>query len=142
MKVDKSVIKDLVSILAIELITVPIVIGYFKFIEPKKVAAVIAAITFVLAGFLILRITRKWSEAYASFVYWAVHIHVFIFSIPMLVGRIVFWEKDFEDIKFLIFTGPEFHKLSEKSYALLILCTLIDILIHSVKLKRQNLKLK
>ncbi|MES2768844.1 MAG: hypothetical protein V4596_06820 [Bdellovibrionota bacterium] len=140
MTVTKATIKDLLIIFAIEILTVPLVITYFKFIEPKKLAAVIAASTFVITGFIILRVTRKWPDAYASFVYWAVHIHIFVFSIPMLVARIAFWEKDFSEIKFLYFTGPQFHSFSEKGYLILMIGTLVDILVHAVKLKRLNQK--
>ncbi len=140
MTVTKTTIKDLIIIFAIEILTVPLVISYFKFIEPKKLAAVIAATTFVVAGIIILRITRRWPDAYASFVYWAIHIHIFVFSIPMLVARIAFWEKDFADIKFLFLSGPEFHKFSEKGYLILMIGTAVDILVHSVKQKRLNQK--
>lgn len=140
MTVTKTTLKDLILIFIIEILTIPLVISYFKFIEPKKLAAVIAAVTFVTAGIIILRITRKWPDAYASFVYWAIHIHVFIFSIPMLVGRVAFWEKDFADIKFLFLSGPEFHKLSEKGYLILMIGTLVDILVHAVKQKRLGQK--
>lgn len=140
MTVTKTTIKDLLIILAIEILTVPLVIAYFRFIEPKKLAAVIAATTFVISGFVILRITRKWPDAYASFVYWTIHIHIFVFSIPMLVARIAFWEKDFADIKFLYFSGPEFHKLSEKGYLILMIGTIVDIIVHTIKLKRISQK--
>ncbi len=136
MTVTKATIKDLLIIFAIEILTVPLVIAYFKFIEPKKLAAVIAASTFVITGFIILRVTRKWPDAYASFVYWAVHIHIFVFSIPMLVARIAFWEKDFSDIRFLYFSGPQFHNFAEKGYLILMLGTLVDIVVHTIKRKR------
>lgn len=140
MTVTKTTIKDLLIIFAIEILTIPVIIAYFKFIEPKKVAATIAAVTFVLTGIAILRITRRWPDAYASFVYWAIHIQIFVFSIPMLVARLVFWEKDFENIKFLVFSGPEFHNFSEKGYLVLLIGTAIDILVHSVKKKRLEQK--
>lgn len=140
MTVTKHTIKDLLIIFAIEIITVPIIVAYFKFIEPKKVAATIAAITFVLTGLAILKITRRWPDAYASFVYWAIHIHIFVFSIPMLVARAVFWEKNFEDIRFLVFTGPQFHSFSEKAYMVLMIGTIIDIVVHAVKKKRLEQK--
>lgn len=136
MTVTKTTMKDLLIIFAIEILTVPAVVAYFRFIEPKKVAAVIAAATFVITGFIILRITRKWPDAYASFVYWAIHIHIFVFSIPMLVARVAFWEKDFADIKFLYFSGPQFHQFSEKAYLVLMIGTLVDILVHKLKKKR------
>lgn len=140
MQVNKSTIKDLLVILAIEILTVPLVLTYFKLIEPKKLAAVFAAATFVTTGFIILKITRRWPDAYASFVYWAVHIHIFVFSIPMLVARLAFWEKDFSEIKFLFFSGPEFHSFSEKGYLIMIIGTMVDLLVHSLKLKRVNSK--
>jgi hypothetical protein len=140
MQVTKRTIKDLILILTIEVVTVPLVMTYFKFIEPKKLAAVFAGATFVITGFIILKITRRWPDAYASFVYWAIHIHIFVFSIPMLVARIVFWEKDFTEIKFLYFTGPEFHKISEKAYLVLVIGTMVDLLVHSLKLKRVDKK--
>jgi hypothetical protein len=140
MQVNKSTIKDLLLILAIEIVTVPLVMTYFKFIEPKKLAAVFAATTFVIAGFIIIKMTKKWPDPYASFVYWAIRIHIFVFAIPMLVARLAFWEKDFSEIKFLYFTGPEFHKLSEKVYLVLLVGTMADILVHALKLKRIDRK--
>lgn len=136
MTITKSTIKDLLTILAIEVLTAPVVIMYFKFIEPKKLAAVFAASTFVITGFAILKITRRWKDAYASFVYWAIHIHIFVFAIPMLVARVAFWQKPFEDVRFLYFSGPEYHLIAQKVYAILVLGTLVDILVHSLKQKR------
>ncbi len=136
MTITKNTIRDLLIILGVEILTVPVIVAYFNFIEPKKLAAVIAASTFVLTGFVILKICRSWEDGYASFVYWAIHIHVFVFSIPMLVGRVAFWEKEFSDIKFLYFTGPEFHKISEKAYLVLVIGTIVDLVIHKLKQKR------
>lgn len=136
MTITKSTVKDLLTILAIEVLTAPVVIMYFKFIEPKKLAAVFAGSTFVIAGFAILKITRRWKDGYASFIYWAIHIHIFVFAIPMLVGRVAFWQKDFADVKFLYFSGPAYHQMAQKMYIVMVLGTLVDILVHSIKQKR------
>ena len=58
----------------------------------------------------------------------------------MLVARVAFWEKDFQDIKFLYFTGPEFHKFSEKAYLVLMIGTLVDVLVHTAKKRRLEKK--
>jgi hypothetical protein len=54
----------------------------------------------------------------------------------MLVARIAFWQKDFEDIKFLYFSGPQYHMIAQKAYVILVIGTLVDILVHAVKQKR------
>lgn len=127
-------LKDLLLILSLQILTVPLVILSFKIFEPKKLAAVIAASIFVLVGFTMIRVTRKWEEYRTHLCYWCIRIHVFIFSVPMLIGRLIFWEKDFEDIVYFAVSGPTFHKISERFYLIMMICTLIDLALHTYKI--------
>jgi hypothetical protein len=140
MKITPSTLKQLWLILLIEILTVPVVMGFFKFVEPKKLAAILAGSIFIITGLFILRVCRLWPDAFASFTYWMIHVHLFVFSIPMLVARAAFWNKNFEEIRFVFFSGPQFHNLAEKSYSLLMFATILDIVVHSVKAYRQRTK--
>jgi hypothetical protein len=114
------------------------VILCFKIFAPPKIAAVIAASIFVLVGFTMIRMTRKWEEYRTYLCYWCIRIHVFIFSVPMLIGRLIFWNKNFEDIVYFTVSGPTFHKISEKFYLVMVVCTLVDLALHTYKIRKNK----
>jgi hypothetical protein len=120
-------IKDILLLLSLQIVAVPLVILSFKIFEPKKLAAIIAASIFILVGFTMIRLTRKWEEYRTHLCYWCIRIHVFIFSVPMLIGRLIFWDREFEDIVYFAVPGPVFHKMSERFYVVMFVCTLIDL---------------
>jgi len=124
---NKRSLKLILTILAIEVLTVPIVIALFKFIEPKKLAALNAAVLFVSTGLVILYLVRKIADYFSYATYWMINVQLFVFTIPMFLARAFFWEKDFAVIKIFFFTGPEFHKIAEKAYLFLLIATVVDV---------------
>ncbi len=124
-----SKIKDLWLLVGIQFLTVPLVILSFRLFEPKRLAAVVAGCFFIAAGFTMIHITRKWEEYRSHICYWLIRIHVFIFAIPMMIGRIIFWQKDFSEILYFKIPGPVFHDISEKFYLILMAGTILDLLI-------------
>jgi hypothetical protein len=115
--------KDYLIFMALEIVTIPVVILLFKTVEPKKVAAVIAGSVFVALGFFIY---NKSFKARRSVTLYMSFLHLFFFSMPMLVNRLIFWDSGFDQITFFGFSGPQFHKISEAFFVLLFAASLID----------------
>lgn len=116
--------KNYIAFLALQVLTVPLVISIFKVIEPRNVAATLAGSLFVGLGFYIYKTSirsRSSLSLYFSF------LHLFIFALPMLVRRIFYWNSSFEDIVIFGIPGPYFHRASEVFFVMLVLATLIDL---------------
>lgn len=137
-KILSEKIKDILWILLLQILTVPLVVLSFRTIEPKRMAAVVAACIFIAVGFTMIQITRKWVEYRSHLCYWCIRVHVFVFSVPMLIGRLIFWEKDFNEIMYFNIPGPTFHRFSEKFYIILFACTLIDLLIEIIRERKKQ----
>jgi len=125
--------KNYIVFMFLEILTVPVVILLFKFLEPKKIAAAIAGTLFVSLGFYIYSTSFKAKKSltlYASFA------HLFFLSMPMLIKRLVYWKSDFDEILFYGIPGPQFHKLSETFFIILFSASLIDL----VRIKFESLR--
>lgn len=123
-------------LLCIQLVAAGGALLSFQFIEPKKIAALVAGALFVGFGFAMIHLTRKWEEYRTYLSYWCIRIHVFIFAIPMFLGRVIFWEKDLSEIVYFSIPGPKFHDISKIFYSIMLVCTLIDLLIAWLKRKK------
>ena len=116
--------KDLLIFLLLEILTVPTVIFIFKFVSPRNVAALLAGSVFVTLGAYILKISWPYRK---SIILYAIGLHLFGFALPMLLMRLINWSSDFEKIKIFGLAGPQFHRVSEIFFTVLIFCTLIDL---------------
>jgi len=144
MTLHKGTLKQLWWIFFLELLAIPLMFGADLFIKNVTYAPAFIILGLVMIDFVVLKIIRKWSDGYASFVYWFLYVHLFIFLIPLLFGRpavlMTIWDKSFEQIRFISFSGPEFYSLSEKMYFVLLCGILLDIIIHTLKFKRLKSK--
>jgi len=117
--------KNYISFLVLEILCIPVVISIFKFVEPRKIAAVFAGSLFVsLGSFLVY----KSFNAKKSLTLYAASIHLYFFALPMLAKRVFYLGSDFSEISFYGMSGPAFHKFSEKAFVILFLASLIDFL--------------
>jgi hypothetical protein len=51
------------------------------------------------------------------------------FALPIFVGRIIFWDMDFETIKIGGIFLAQMHKVANFSYAIMLLASIISIII-------------
>jgi hypothetical protein len=100
-----------------------IVMGLFRFISDRRIAATIAGI-----GFIILPMYLIFSETKLNRKNWFVILTsvVFLFfsALPIFYLRVFNWEADFKDLNFLGIPSDFLHKTSNKLYLLMLISVL------------------
>lgn len=109
------------------LLAIPVVILLFKFIEPKKLASLFAASLFISCSLIVLWSELK-SKSVRSFSFWIALAFLIIFSVPMMVSRLIHYDLDFSEINFGPISGPDFHKYSNYGFMALIVAPIVDFL--------------
>ncbi len=115
--------KYLSKLLVFEVLIIVAVPFIFKWIEPKKVAALFAGALFVALGISVLFGSLKYENLRKTFFTIAGGIHLFVVSVPMLAARIFYFDRDFDQIQIMGLGAPQFHKYSEYVYMALLLAT-------------------
>lgn len=95
----------------------------FRWVPDRSIAAMLAATGFVLIGAYVVWGHRDWLNKSSSPLYWLAWVHLFIFSIPMLIVRLVFWGEDFSNIHIYKIPADQFHRFSEINYLLFMAAT-------------------
>lgn len=120
--------RPLLKVLAIQILTVPLVIFIFKFSPSRQVGGLVAGTVFILgAAFMIFLLNRQRSLAMSRWLLGLFGMHLFLVAIPMVFVRLTNWDTEFEALKIWGLDGPQFHKLSERLYLVLILSTVFAI---------------
>lgn len=109
------------------ILTIPIVILIFKFIEPKKFASLFAGTLFITCSLLV-----AWGElrnkTIKSFSMGMAMIFLIFFSGPMILVRIINYDLDFSEIQIAWFTGQQLHHYSNYAFVALIAASAWDYL--------------
>ena len=109
--------------LLISISIIPIIILIFKNIHPKNLAAIFAGSVFICTSLIILllefRNNRK--KIFSSFSFWGALGFLLFFSLPMFSVRIMNYEIDFENLTILFMPAPQFHKVSNYGFMLMVL---------------------
>lgn len=111
-------------------VLVPIfVILIFKLIPERKTAALIAGFLFCLVP-LILGYREYRFQRFRNILMWSGLLQFLLFfALPIFVGRIIFWDMDFETIKIGGIFLAQMHKVANFSYAIMLLASIISIII-------------
>ena len=102
------------------LLWIVVVVFLFRFVESKKIAAVIAGLGFLMLplGIISLEIQKAESKS------WMILIGGFqfllFFAAPIFFLRLAYWELPFEEIYFYGLPATELHRYSNASYLLLV----------------------
>lgn len=116
-------------LLLAEILTSLAVIGVFRTIPEKQVAALVAGTLFVGLGFYIV-MGGFWDLAFRkSFSFVVGLIHLLATSVPMLSVRAIYYGEEFSTLSIWGLSGPTFHRLSEGVYLLLLIGTLTDLIL-------------
>ncbi len=124
------------NLLIFEILIVAAVPFIFKYIEPKRIAALGAGSLFVILGISVLYGSLKYKALRKTFFTVAGCLHLFLVSVPMLAARIYFFDTDFDHIQIMGLDAPDFHKYSEYVYIALLCATIYQF----VKQLRQTKK--
>lgn len=102
---------------------IPIIVLIFKNIHPKNLAAIFAGSVFICTSLIVLllefRNNRK--KFFSSLSFWGALGFLLFFSLPMFSVRIMNYEIDFENLTILFMPAPQFHKVSNYGFMLMVL---------------------
>ena len=105
--------------LALMLMVIFLVVLIFKFIEPVKVAALVAGILFLLIGVGICYSEKKWGRGFRSPAFWTAMVFLLVFVLPIFGLRLLNWHSDFADLSVAGIKAQSLHELSSRCYTLL-----------------------
>jgi hypothetical protein len=109
--------------LVIEILTVISVVGIFRVIPDRQIAASFAGSLFVGAPLLMMihqgavNLKKNWLWYACALQFWL------LFAVPILGLRVLNWDVPFYQLNILGFTGPQLHLWSSKSYMVFMIGT-------------------
>lgn len=114
--------------LALCALTVPLIIQIFTHVQPKNVAAVCASSTFVLLSLIIIfmEFKKKQNKIICSYSFWGAFVFLTLFSLPMLLIRVLHFNTPFEELKILFLPAPVFHKMANYGFILMVVLIIIQ----------------
>jgi hypothetical protein len=115
--------KAFIGYLMSEFVVIFAVMGLFRFIEDKQIAATIAGTLFVLLPLIMMIL--EYRRAGFSEKLWFVGALQFwlLFAMPIFCLRIFNWGVPFENLSIFGVGGPLLHQWSSKSYLVMMLIT-------------------
>src|SRR5690606_27832785 len=121
---NKKIRRDLIQILVYQFVSVPLVILMFKYIEPKKIAAIFASVVFIGFGIFGILKSITWPNYKKEVLFWLFCLQLVAISLPIFLTRILNWNSDFSTLQIFSIPAADFHKLSER-FGLVILVVLL-----------------
>lgn len=126
-KASASGLNKLLSVfLFFEFLTVVYVMGVFKLIADRQIAALFAGSGFILLGVGISWFSFKSKARFQLVSFWAALIFLGSIAVPMMIVRLWSWGTPFELVSIFGIPGPKFHGLSNTIYMLLVAATVLD----------------
>lgn len=118
--------RDLLIFLGLELFAIFWAGLVFSTLDNKVLAGALAGSYFVISGLWMLYRAMRWPRHWSSLVIYALMMHVFGISLPMLISRFIQRDRSFADVRIAGLSGPEFHNLSSLVFSVLIVATIAD----------------
>lgn len=115
-----------IQFLCIQILSIVWAIVLFKLLPDRVLAGFVAGAGFVFVGAYMIIKLRQYSNKTKMFSYWGAYVHLFIFTLPMILFRVLNTGVDFNQVRILLWTGTEFHRGSEIVFTILIAATLVD----------------
>ncbi len=100
--------------------------GLFALLPSRPLAGALAGLYFLGSGLFMLYRVRRWTAPWKSLTLYALLVHVFLISIPLLLVRYLNRGVDFSSLHIFGIAGPTFHRVSTVVFFALILATWID----------------
>jgi hypothetical protein len=122
-----TLIRRLSIVLMLQLSTVPIVILIFKLIEEKRVAGLVAGVFFLSLTVGLFLFLRRGKNSQMLGTSWFALLFLALVAVPMVYKRATNFDLPFEQIEIWGISGPEFHRLSERVFLILVVMTLMDL---------------
>jgi hypothetical protein len=109
-----------------EILTTLLVPLIFKWIEPKKIAALFAGGLFVVLGVTVIYGCFKYKSLRFSVVMLLGAVHLFGLSLPMLGMRLYHFDLDFEKISIFGMKATDYHHYSVWVFFALMIATFFE----------------
>lgn len=118
--------------LLLSFLTVPTVIAIFKNIHPKNIAAIYAGSVFVLLSLsvIFMEFHKRRKLLILSLSFWGAFLFMLLFSLPMLITRVLNFHIDFENLEILYMNAQQFHKVSNYGFIMMTIIFLFDWFKH------------
>lgn len=133
-------VKKWLVLLLVEMALIGIVIFLFMNLD-KQIAGLVAGFLFGLLGLFIGFVLLS-HRTIKSFTFWWLFVYLFYSVIPMVFNRLNSWGADFSEVKIWGMEGPEFHKVSERIYLVLLISTALDLILEWWKRRKRAEVLK
>jgi hypothetical protein len=117
-------------------VIVILVIGFFKFITDRQIAALCAGFLFLFGPIYVLWSEKKAGCKLRSASWWGSLVFLFISALPIFLLRIMYWNQPFENLSMLGISGPRLHQVSNYLFIVMLLCFVVDSFLS----KRQEIK--
>ena len=109
-----------------EILVIPIVTVFFKIVQNRILAGMLAGAVFVALGLWIFFEGLRSRPFRRSPTFWLGCVHLFVISLPLIITRIANSALAFDRVLVLGLPGPLFHQLSTGIYFLLMGATVFD----------------
>lgn len=119
--------KKLFLLLLIHILTIFMVTLIFKGVPDRKVAAMMASTLFLSFPLWVFISNLR----FLRYIYWGHFQFFYFFALPIFLARIMYWEKDFQNIyAFGVISAQQIHKYSNYSYLIMITLTVFQLLVE------------
>lgn len=126
--------------LVLQVLVIVLVILNFKFIEARKVAALVASAIFLGSSSFILGYEYFKGWGLRSLTFWAGLFFLLTSVLPLIVLRLYFWETAFEEIEIYGLRAESMHHWSNKVFMVILAAHFIDS--FRVGMERAKLAIK
>lgn len=118
--------RDLEVFFGLQILSFVVAMLSFKMIDVRWQAALVAGTGFVVVGIWMVLRTLRWTNRFRFVSFYTARIHLYIFSLPMLLVRWRYKDVDFSQINLMGIPGPVVHRWAEMFFLVLVAGTLID----------------
>ncbi|MCB0420421.1 MAG: hypothetical protein KDD61_05465 [Bdellovibrionales bacterium] len=104
------------------------VVAIFMNISSSRKAAALAATLFLVLGILMVVLTWKLPQRKFLLTFWNGWVHLLVFTLPMLLMRLVHWNLPFAEIQWWGLKATTLHNYSLPFYKWMMVAVVIDLL--------------
>lgn len=115
-------------LLAEAIVAISVVLLFQFFSLEKRIAGLLAGALFVFLGVLILWYIIKSKRPWRSATFYVAWVHLLGTTLPVIAYRLIYFSKDFTQIRIFGVPGHVFHYGAQQVYYALMLATIFDLL--------------
>lgn len=121
--------RQALALLVAQLISVPVVIGLFRYMPSREWASWTASGLFMALGVAAIVVSFSWPRFWQRGTFWMGQVHLFMFSIPLAVSRWAQQGVPFEEVLVYGQPGPVVHRWASYMFLVWVAATGVDSLL-------------